>query len=613
MFLHPFGLLALAAVPAVVALHLFRRRVRPRTVSATFLWSAQDRTPAAGRRREPLRRSLSFWCEVLAALLLALAFASPRPFGSRDARHLVVVLDQSASMAAIDPEGSTRARAVAAVRERIAALPSGSRVTLIGSGARPVVLAGPGALPLEARAALDAYAPGRANHELNPALGLALELAGARAVTVVTDRFEEAAVPPEVELVAVGAPAPNVGIVAAARRRSEGAAGPTERASLTVANFSSGAAIRTLLLETEDGVPLATRALELRPGADTHVSFELPEDTPLLVARLAPPAGQAAVSDDGLALDDVAWLAPAPRRTLRLASTLPPELGALLGVDAPANPSNIDRWLALVPDAIDTINPSAAHLVLATGLIGGDAWVLGVAAPGAERAHFIGPFLTDAAHRLLDGVTLEGVVWSADPSAALQGAPIVSAGELTLASEVRDGARVGWLLNFDPARSNLQRSPDWPILLANAAEARRAALPGALATTLSLGEPFRYRVLQPTTLEWRGALGPAARANVGATAAHDGAPTAFEVTDELLLDDIELPGVYELATREGALVARVAVSLCDGAESNLAARSTGARAATEDEASLRAGFSWVEVVLLVSALALLAVDWRSLS
>ena len=78
MFANPLGLLALLAVPAVVALHLYRRRFEPRPVSALFLWGADDRAPVAGRKREPLRTSVSFWCELLAVALLALAFSGPR-------------------------------------------------------------------------------------------------------------------------------------------------------------------------------------------------------------------------------------------------------------------------------------------------------------------------------------------------------------------------------------------------------------------------------------------------------------------------------------------------------------------------------------------------------
>ena len=65
--MNPLGLFALAAVPAVLALHLFRRRFRPRTVSALFLWDEPPDATPAGRRRERLERFLARRLEVPAA------------------------------------------------------------------------------------------------------------------------------------------------------------------------------------------------------------------------------------------------------------------------------------------------------------------------------------------------------------------------------------------------------------------------------------------------------------------------------------------------------------------------------------------------------------------
>ncbi len=595
MFLHPLGLIALAAVPAVVALHLYRRRYKPTPVAALFLWSAEDLTPAAGRRREPLRRSLSFWCEALAALLLALVFAGPRPLGVGEAQHLVVVLDASASLGARTEQHDTLADARAAVSERLDRLPRGSRATLVTSGLRPTVLAGPAALPVEARERLASFQPGLGHTELGPALALAFELSGARKVTVVTDRFEPGAFPPEVELVAVGRAASNVGIIAAARRRDGG----RERIALTVANMSAESTVRELVLTDTTGQVVAKRQLELGPGAEVHTSFEVADSgtaaAPFLIARSTPP--------DALTADDVAYLAPAPRRTLRLASTLPPETLQALGVDGPSDPSPIDRWLATVPDALDVVHPAAAHLVLCDSLVGlpETAWALAIAAPLGERDHFIGPFLLDPAHPLLSGVTLEGVVWSAARSVTLEGAPLVNAGPVPLATELAGPQRTAWLLNLDPKRSNVTRSPDWPILLSNAAEARRAALPGPAATTLAVGQPLRMRVDRPETLELSGPRGSVA---------------TYSVRDSLVVDDLEEPGVYTLheLREDGSKAPRetFGVSLADRRESDLRTCSEGVRAAVADEATLRAGFSWIEVLLLTAALLLLGLDWWAL-
>ncbi|HXS81883.1 MAG TPA: BatA and WFA domain-containing protein, partial [Methylomirabilota bacterium] len=191
MFANPLGLLALLAVPAVVALHLYRRRFEPRPVSALFLWGADDRAPVAGRKREPLRTSVSFWCELLAVALLALAFSGPRSgCAAGHSEHLVVVLDSSASMGAVAEGKSTRERALELIAERIDGLGRGSRVTLVQSGPRPSLVAGPAAFPAEAREALAQWVPGAAHHDLQPAVALALQFAGEARVTLVTDHYE---------------------------------------------------------------------------------------------------------------------------------------------------------------------------------------------------------------------------------------------------------------------------------------------------------------------------------------------------------------------------------------------------------------------------------------
>ena len=48
-FAAPFGLLALLAVPAIVALHLFRRRLAERRVAGAFLFPATPVASDGGR------------------------------------------------------------------------------------------------------------------------------------------------------------------------------------------------------------------------------------------------------------------------------------------------------------------------------------------------------------------------------------------------------------------------------------------------------------------------------------------------------------------------------------------------------------------------------------
>src|SRR5262249_29105890 len=151
-----------------------------------------------------------------------------------------------------------------------------------------------------------------------------------------------------------------------------------------------------------------------------------------------------------------ALLAPPPRRTLRLATTLDEETARRLALAQPG--SRIGRWLSIVPRSLEATVPEQADLAIARGPVGSDTtWTLAPAAPGAQRKDWIGPFLIDRRHPLLEGLTLQGVVWSADPALVLEGVPLVSAGNAPLLVEREEGARRVFTLDLDPSRSSFAR------------------------------------------------------------------------------------------------------------------------------------------------------------
>ncbi len=610
MFAAPWGLLALLAIPAIVGLHLYRRRFQPREVSAVFLWLDADRTPLAGRKREKLRSSLSLWAECAAAAFFALALAGLRGCGSQPGEHLVAVLDASASMGAHARDGTLGARALSRLRERIDALPRGSRVTVVESGVHPRVLAGPAAFPAEALEKLARYAPQAQRHELTSAVAFALQVSGGSSVLVLTDHYEPDRFPPEVELASVGEPLDNVAFTHATRQRAREKDGaPHERVFLAVENLSDRARRATFTLDTVDA-PVARltepRELELAAREKRALTFELPAGTGAIVARLG---------DDALAIDNTAWLAPIPPRTLGLATTLDEDDARVLGLrsggaspqantGANAPRSRIDRWLAIVGEATEAASADVAHVVIGRDIAGGaGAWSLSIEATSAragERKDWIGPFLIEKRHPLLEGVTLDGVVWSADPALALEGIPLVAAGNVPLLVEDERAGRRLVRLDLDPARSTLARSPDWPILLSNFCELRRQALPGPERTNLAVGDSLTYRS--------GGAVDETLGSLVFAREDGQGEARAWQARPTVLIDEIDAPGMYRLKQKEREL-ARIAVSFNDAAESDLSALKSGERAATTSNATLAAGAAWLETLLLALAALAIAIDW----
>ena len=225
MFTTPLGLLALLAIPAIVAIHLFRRRFpgssRRRAVPLA------DRPTDAGRggkiTRLPITTSLILEC--LAALALALILAGARLSSAGVSPHLVVLLDDSASMAAVNARA--RARAIArcaacsgssiAWHTARASRSSGAAIVRRCSGRRRA--------PSKRGRRWKTWKPEAPHHSLALGLRLARELAGRTGrLMVMSD------VPPALAAtatsralwVSLGEPLANVGILGAERTISPG-------------------------------------------------------------------------------------------------------------------------------------------------------------------------------------------------------------------------------------------------------------------------------------------------------------------------------------------------------------------------------------------------------
>jgi hypothetical protein len=483
----PLGLIALLAIPAIIAIHLFRQRFPVRPVAGLFLWQTAQKTPEGGARVSKLPITASLLLECLAALALALILAGARWSTASASHHLVVLLDDSASMAAVNTAGeSARDRAVRRVFDELDRRSSGGRVTLVQSGERPSILAGPAVLDVQARTALQAWTPEAPHHALTTALRLVRELAGETGtIMVVSD------VPPDARGIAnfdgglwvsVGEPVTNVGITAADRTGTPDRTGGT--VSLTLVSNGSAPVRRRLTVSARDQ-DVAVRDVDVPPGASS-LTLAIPAGLPAVRVRL---------SDDSLRRDDDVVLAEPQPRTVAVENRLPDGRGrsalvqaldALSGVTAAAS-----GHLAFVESGeIEQAGPT-------------DVWRIGFGRPpvawvkGSGSEDYVGPFVAEKRHPLLLGVTLDGVVWSgAWPLAPNIVRPIVSTGDRVLMGQrvPAAGTPTTLILNLDLDRTNLLRSPDWPILISNVIEMRRQSLPGPERWNYRTGEWVRARL-----------------------------------------------------------------------------------------------------------------------
>ena len=520
----PWGLLGLLAIPALIAIHLFRRRFRPRPVAGLFLWGDARLAPAAGRRRQRLIWRASLLCELLASLALSWFLSDPHIGHRERAHHLIVVLDDRARLQATLPNGQVVADVLrAALRVRLAALDRDDRVTLVISGHPARILAGPATSPGAAAALLDGWRPAAAMHPLDDALGLGVDLAteaGAAAPTanllVVSDRAPPG-LPDTVGLLTRGLARPACGLADARWIR----AADGDRLAIRVVAHG-GPALRTLVVRA-GAKELARRDLSLAPEEAETVVLPLPASPPEALAV-------ALLGDDPVPADDAVTLVRPAAREVRVAvavpaAVAPPVTRALLAVEG----------VRLVADA------AAADLVFlgpdTPGPAAPQAWTLRLA-PG-DGPVVIGPFLAARGNPLLRGVDFTGVIWVGAPLAAQgedAGEALLVAGQAGLVSEARASRARHVTLHVDLARSNLVDQPAWPELVANLVEARRAALPGPLRANVPLGQETRA-----TLAEGRDGLrvlppggGPALE-------------LAADAVGEVLIPPLERPGVHVLA------------------------------------------------------------------
>ncbi len=456
----PLGLLALLAGPLLVAAYFLRRRQPARIVSALFLWRTPDLRADAGPRLERFSRERSLLLELLAVAAAAVFLSDVRCGAAESQRHLVLVLDGSLSMQAGDKVSSAeRAKTLAVKLWRDF---GASTVTLIESGARPVVLAGPRASVKVAGEALEKWLPGQPAHDLTQTMRLAEQSADARAVfEVITDgAIDEKQLPRNARVHSVGEAANNFALTSVQRYDENGAATLIVR----VANFAEKLQPVAVTFSTE--ATRHERSVDLAPGTSAVVRATL---------RTAGEVQVSLTADDALHADD--------RVTVLPAAPLEISIELAQGLDSAARAA-ISRFA----ERATTMVSKGGKNILAFGPHGSEGAMVtvGVNLKGEKaRQSFVGPFFSQLGHPLLDDVHLAGVVWAANPQLVMPGRVLISAGSVVLMSEGDDGSVH---LNLELARSNLQKSESWPVLLGNIVRAARARAAGLPRKHLMLGE-----------------------------------------------------------------------------------------------------------------------------
>ena len=291
-FGNPLGFLALAGIPIVLLIHLLQVRSRLVRVSTLFLLDSRAFEREGGRKLEQLRSSPLLWLQLLAVLGATWLLVEPRWLREDTTLSVVLVVDGSASMSAyrdaMDGALGTYLPELEDSAERV-------EWTVLGSDpATPTLYSGDdraGALAaaLEWRSYLGV-------HDMGGAVAVASALAGPRGVVlVVSDHVPD--VPSGVEVLAVGTPLDNVGVVSVS-------IDDDGRWRAIVKSSGESPQTRTWWVEV-DGVATASSSIELSPGQVQFVSGEIPAGAERL---------EIVLEADRLPLDDrLPFVVPQPK------------------------------------------------------------------------------------------------------------------------------------------------------------------------------------------------------------------------------------------------------------------------------------------------------------
>jgi Ca-activated chloride channel family protein len=639
-FLAPAAFFLALLIPVIVVMYLLRLRRTEQVVSSVYLWRRMVRDVEANAPWQRLRRNLLLILQllILAALVLALA----RPFTWAEGvagQAAILILDTSASMAAIDVTPSRLEAAKAQALGWVDNLPDDVRVTVIAASDGAQVLAASSQDRRQVRQAIQGTSVGDpgVGSDLTTALELASAIAARQPDTEIAIYSDGRVALPErlalkgtVRYLPTGISGENQAIGILSLRPTPGG-GLT--AFVQVVNYGQALAQRRLALYA-DGQLVNAYDLDVPPGEQRAVVADgLPFETAVVEARLG--------GEDALALDDRAWAVHRTGDPARVTlvtegnlfletglalfpylevTTVRPEdwevgrleerkSGTLEGDESVLptfQSSNLTIFDAYVPitSALPSGNlffiapPRSTEVFSVTGRV--DQPVPRVVSSGESGIDPLLVHVNLAGVSVLEAVRVSLPIWARP---VIAGDTPDDSSSLLWAGEV-DGRRVA-VLAFDLSRSDLPLQVAFPLLLAN--------LSAWLAPSGGSDLPVQVPPGSAVSLAVPPNVDSEAVSLVRVTRP-DGSRVQISVeSGQAILADTAQLGVYEVRWGdEGA--ARFAVNLFSPQESDvrpadslsLAGAGTGGEAGSEPEHGARR--EWWRPLAAV-ALALLIAEW----
>jgi Ca-activated chloride channel family protein len=607
-------LLGVGAVAGALTVLLYVLKLRRRPVAVPFspIWQRVLRDKEASEWFARLKRLLSLLLQLLLLALLVFALGDPRPSAAVDeARHVVVLVDASASMKATDAAPSRLVAAKALVGELIDGLGGADRMLIAEMNARSTPLSTMSSDVSELNEALDRVSATDTRAELGRALSFALDsLRGLSrpSIVIVGDGgygdldgalrgLDTRGV--ELSYVPVGERGENVAITAFSARRY-----PLDKSRyevlLEVANTGEVAREVELTLLGDGNVVDVTR-LSVGAGEQmTRVYADLGGASRRLEARVRTPSGA-----DVLPADDVAYAVMPERRRARIlvvtsgntyleAALLLDEYLEVTTVEPGEYPPS-EAFDVTIFDGVSPRRVSRTGAALYLNAPEGGPVILG------RRIEAFGFDTWDKKSPLLRWIAPENVQVAhgraLEPAKADRVVGASADGPIVVTGRRDEGPFVA--LGFDPRDSDIVLRIAWPLLLLNTIDS-------------FVSEASDYVSSYRTGDVWHVPVGAAASARVSGP---DGAEITVPVEDGRAVVRGELAGFYRLTADGDESSSYVfAGNLADLQESRVApikALPLGGREATRPAGFEAGARREVWALLLLAALALSLFEWAS--
>lgn len=301
------GLLTLLFIPVLILLHSMRRKPVEKQVTALFIWEKVMQEQKHAVFFQALLKNVSLLLQILVILLLALALSNPSVFLNKDmAKRVIIVLDTSAGMKALENGTSRFETALAAVQEKMNTLGRQDRAMLVNCGPSPSVVHSFTTDKASLRKRLGQMKTTDAPADTEKAVSLAISFLsgnGTDQIWLFADRSDESIdaltdLHPAIVPVRIGKPLSNVGITGFDIRQISGRKNELE-IYIRIENFGNQPVIFPLKIKTGSG-QIVSRQIGLdRHQAKAFVFEHKGSSSGIITAEIE--------IEDGLSADNKVW------------------------------------------------------------------------------------------------------------------------------------------------------------------------------------------------------------------------------------------------------------------------------------------------------------------